>query len=141
MKELNYDEMEEEHQELLRVIRTTHGEGIREPEERLKLTAEAPQTLDTSCDDDTDQDDPVGRLDGQVMQCSVRLTLDLLGTKPVENVTVTIKAPACFLPSLTSYHLETLKQGQPHVITVVFRVLTSVLCNGLDVLACALIVT
>merc|ERR1712232_303183 len=105
--------------------------------EQLKLTADTPQTLDTSCDDDTDQDDPVGRLDGTVMQCTVRLYLQLLGTKPVENVTVTIKAPACFLPSLTSYHLKTLEQGEPHCITVVFRVLTSVLCSGLDVLACA----
>jgi Bardet-Biedl syndrome 9 protein len=137
MKELNYDEMEEEHQELLRVIRTTHGEGIREPDEQLKLTVDPPQCLDTSCEDDTDQDDPVGRLDGTVMQCTVRLYLTLHGSKPVENVTVTLKSPACFLPSLTSYHLKTLEQGEPHCITVVFRVLTSVLCSGLDVLACA----
>ena len=27
MKELNYDEMEEEHQDLLRIIRQTHGEN------------------------------------------------------------------------------------------------------------------
>ena len=42
MKELNYDEMEEEHQELLQIIRQTHGEGARDVEEVLKLRAQAP---------------------------------------------------------------------------------------------------
>merc|ERR1719454_1135533 len=64
MKELNYDEMEEEHQDLLRVIRQTHGEGTKEAEENLMLRAEVPAMLDVNPEDDTDADDPVGRMDG-----------------------------------------------------------------------------
>merc|ERR1719414_1483094 len=56
MKELNYDEMEEEHQELLRVIRQTHGEGSAEPEERLRIRAEVPETLDACHEEDADTD-------------------------------------------------------------------------------------
>merc|ERR1719414_1099572 len=58
MKELNYDEMEEEHQDLLRIIRQTHGEGARETEEQLTVHAQVPPILDSGHEDDTDQDDP-----------------------------------------------------------------------------------
>merc|ERR1719326_2321777 len=54
MKELNYDEMEEEHQDLLRIIRQTHGEGAREAEERLVVQPQVPAVLDTSHEDGTD---------------------------------------------------------------------------------------
>merc|ERR1719384_202028 len=77
MKELNYDEMEEEHQDLLRIIRQTHGEGAREAEEQLRIRAQVPPHLDSSQEDDTDADDPVGRVDGLVMQCTVCLFVTL----------------------------------------------------------------
>jgi len=138
MKELNYDEMEEEHQDLLRIIRQTHGEGAREAEEMLKIRAQVPQTLDTSHEDDTDPDDPYGRVDGAVMQCTVRLILTLTGKKPIENLTITIKAPACFMLSQTSIHIDKVSPGgTPQVIPVVVRVLNSCLCAGLNILACA----
>eukprot|EP00928_Gymnodinium_smaydae_P046965 TRINITY_DN31310_c0_g1_i1.p1 TRINITY_DN31310_c0_g1~~TRINITY_DN31310_c0_g1_i1.p1 ORF type:complete len:879 (-),score=130.30 TRINITY_DN31310_c0_g1_i1:247-2883(-) len=136
MKELNYDEMEEEHQDLLRIIRQTHGEGANEPEEKLIIQAQVPPVLDAGHEDDTDPDDPLGRVDGAVMQCTVRLHLSLQGTKPVENVTVTLKAPSCFILSVSSVHLDSLQPGAPQIITVVFRILNNVLCSGLDVLAC-----
>lgn len=140
MKELNYDEMEEEHQDLLRIIRQTHGEGTREAEEELRIRAQVPTMLDSSHEDDTDPDDPVGRVDGAVMQCTVRLFVTLQGKKPVENVTITIKAPACFIVSnaSTSIHIEKVNPGgTPEVIPITFRILNSVLCSGLDILACA----
>merc|ERR1719399_2467740 len=84
MKELNYDEMEEEHQDLLRVIRQTHGEGAREAEEVLIIEPQVPQSLDVSHEDDTDPDAPYGRVDGAVMQCTVRLVLTLHGRKDIE---------------------------------------------------------
>lgn len=138
MKELNYDEMEEEHQDLLRVIRQTHGEGAQDAEEILNMNAQVPQTLDSSHEDDTDPDDPYGRVDGAVMQCTARLFLALQGSKPIENVTITIKAPSSFVISQTSFHVEKVSPGgEPQVIPVVFRVLNSCLCAGLSVLACA----
>mmetsp|Transcript_21979 Transcript_21979/g.38663 ORF Transcript_21979/g.38663 Transcript_21979/m.38663 type:complete len:878 (+) Transcript_21979:165-2798(+) len=138
MKELNYDEMEEEHQDLLQIIRQTHGEGAREAEEQLKLRAQVPVCLDQSHEDDTDPDDPVGRVDGAVMQCTVRLFLSLQGKKAVENVTITIKAASCFLLSQNSIHIDKVSPGgTPQVLSVVIRVLSSVLCSSLDVLACA----
>merc|ERR1719343_1833016 len=79
MKELNYDEMEEEHQHLLRIIRQTHGEGTREAEEQLNIEAKVPLTLDSGHEDDTDADDPIGRVDGLAMQCTVRLLISLQG--------------------------------------------------------------
>merc|ERR1719329_869964 len=138
MKELNYDEMEEEHQELLRVIRTTHGEGAKEAEEILKLRADVPEGLDPSPEDDTDPDDPVGRVDGMVMQCTVRLFVTLQGKKNVENVTITLKAPSCFLLSATSVRIEKVSPtGTPQVVPVTFRVLNSMLCAGTQIMACA----
>eukprot|EP00929_Paragymnodinium_shiwhaense_P095010 TRINITY_DN55958_c0_g1_i1.p1 TRINITY_DN55958_c0_g1~~TRINITY_DN55958_c0_g1_i1.p1 ORF type:complete len:874 (+),score=217.80 TRINITY_DN55958_c0_g1_i1:84-2705(+) len=138
MKELNYDEMEEEHQDLLRLIRQTHGEGAQQSEELLTVRAQVPPTLDSCHEDDTDPDDPVGRVDGAVMQCTVNLYVTLQGTKPVENVTLTLKAPSCFMLSATSMHIEAIEpNGTPQVIPVVVRVLNSVLCTGLDILACA----
>mmetsp|Transcript_66862 Transcript_66862/g.186862 ORF Transcript_66862/g.186862 Transcript_66862/m.186862 type:complete len:862 (-) Transcript_66862:169-2754(-) len=138
MKELNYDEMEEEHQELLRIIRQTHGEGAREAEEMLTIEAQVPAVLDLNQEDDTDADDPVGRVDGTVMQCTVNLFIMLEGSKPVENVTLTLKAPSCFALSVTSVHLDMVNPGdQDQVVPVVFRVWNAVLCSSLDVIVCA----
>jgi Bardet-Biedl syndrome 9 protein len=137
MKELNYDEMEEEHQDLLRVIRQTHGEGAREAEEILNIEPQVPQSLDVSHEDDTDPDDPYGRVDGAVMQCTVRLVLALHGRKAIENVTVAIKAPNCFTTSQTSIHIDKVSPGEQPVIPIVFRVFNQVLCAGLTVLATA----
>eukprot|EP00746_Dinoflagellata_sp_MGD_P022428 gnl/MRDRNA2_/MRDRNA2_152475_c0_seq1.p1 gnl/MRDRNA2_/MRDRNA2_152475_c0~~gnl/MRDRNA2_/MRDRNA2_152475_c0_seq1.p1 ORF type:complete len:868 (-),score=140.42 gnl/MRDRNA2_/MRDRNA2_152475_c0_seq1:11-2614(-) len=138
MKELNYDEMEEEHQELLRIIRQTHGEGNREAEEQLKLRAQVPSQLDVGHEDDTDPDEPLGRIDGSVMQTTVRLFVTLQGAKAVENVTITIKGPSCFSISSGTVFLPTVAAGgTPQVIPVVFRVLNNVMCSGLDVSACA----
>merc|ERR1740138_558013 len=120
MKELNYDEMEEEHQDLLRIIRQTHGEGTREAEEQLKVEAKVPLSLDSAQEDDADADDPVGRVDGLVMQCTVRLMVTLQGKKPVENVTITLKAPSCFILSQTSIHIDKVTPGgNPKIIPIV----------------------
>lgn len=139
VKDLNYDEMEEEHQELLRIIRQTHGEGAKEPEEKLILQCQIPPVLDASPDSDyTDSDDPVGRVDGMVLQCTVQLLVDLKGTKPVENVTITFKAPACFVLSQTSVCIETVSPGShPLLIPITVKVWNTMLCSGLDVLVCA----
>merc|ERR1719387_2931428 len=138
MKELNYDEMEEEHQELLRIIRQTHGEGNREVEEQLKLRAQVPTQLDVGHDDDTDPDEPFGRIDGVVMQVTVRLFVTLQGTKCVENVTITIKAPSCFSCSQNFICLpQVASGGTPQVIPIVFRVLNNVMCSSLELSACA----
>lgn len=138
MKELNYDEMEEEHQDLLRIIRQTHGEGTKEAEEQLRVRADVPAVLDSNPEDDTDADDPVGRVDGEVMQCTVSFYVTLSGKQPVENVTIVLKAPTCFSLSQTLIHIDSVTPtGTPKVIPVVFRVWNNVLCSGLDVLACA----
>lgn len=139
MKELNYDEMEEEHQELLRVIRQTHGEGQREAEEQLAIRADVPTSLDSNPEDDTDPDDPVGRIDGEVMQCTVNLYVTLSGGKgPVENVTIVLKAPVCFSLSQSLIHIDRVAPaGAPMVVPVVFRIWSNVLCSSLEVLASA----
>mmetsp|Transcript_41791 Transcript_41791/g.75863 ORF Transcript_41791/g.75863 Transcript_41791/m.75863 type:complete len:859 (-) Transcript_41791:47-2623(-) len=138
MKELNYDEMEEEHQELLRVIRQTHGEGAPEAEEKLVINAQVPPGLDARPDDDTDPEDPFGRVDGQLMQVTVRLYVTLQGRGPVENITLAIKAHPCFALSAASVHIDKVESGgAPQVVPIVFRVLNTMLCSSLDVIACA----
>lgn len=138
MKELNYDEMEEEHQELLRIIRQTHGEGNREAEEQLKLRAQVPSQLDVGHDDDTDPDEPLGRVDGAVMQVTVRLFVTLQGAKAIENCMITMKAPSCFsMSSNTVFLPKVTGTGTPQVVPIVFRVLNNVMCSGLDVSAVA----
>jgi len=138
MKELNYEEMEEEHQELLRIIRQTHGEGAPEADERLVIQAQVPPGLDVRPEDDTEPDDPVGRVDGSVMQVTVRLYLTLQGRGPVENITLALKAPPCFMLSSTSVHLDKIESGgAPQVVPIVFRVLNTMLCSSLDVVASA----
>lgn len=138
MKELNYDEMEEEHQELLRVIRQTHGDGAAEPEESLAIEAQVPQVLDLGNEDDCDADDPVGRSDGMVMQLTVHIIVTLGGRKPVENVSITLKAPQCFHLSQNSIFIEKVEPGGPPVVvSVLVRVWNKILCSGLEVMACA----
>lgn len=139
MKELNYDEMEEEHQELLRVIRQTHGDGATEPEESLVVDSQVPQVLDLGMnEDDCDADDPVGRSDGMVMQLTVNLCVTLGGGKAVENVSITLKAPQCFALSQTSIFIDKVEPGRPPVIIpVVFRVWNKILCSNLEVAVCA----
>mmetsp|Transcript_15360 Transcript_15360/g.31875 ORF Transcript_15360/g.31875 Transcript_15360/m.31875 type:complete len:870 (-) Transcript_15360:93-2702(-) len=138
MKELNYDEMEEEHQDLLRIIRQTHSEGTREAEEQLLIQAKVPEVLDSSQEDDTDADDPVGRVDGLVMQCTICLYVALQGKKPVENVTVVLKAPSCFALSQTSIHIDKVAPGnQAEIIPITVRVWTSVMVSSLTISACA----
>mmetsp|Transcript_31454 Transcript_31454/g.57089 ORF Transcript_31454/g.57089 Transcript_31454/m.57089 type:complete len:863 (+) Transcript_31454:102-2690(+) len=138
MKELNYDEMEEEHQDLLRIIRQTHGEGSSEPEERLLVSAQVPEVLDMGNEDDCDADDPVGRSDGMVMQLTVCISVALEGSKAVDNVTLTLKAPSCFSLSQSSIFLEKMSPGgPPQIIPIVVRVWNKVLCSGLEVSLCA----
>lgn len=137
-KELNYEEMEKEHQNLLRIIRQTHGEGAREAEEQLRIRAQVPATLDSNPDDDPDMDDAFAREDGLAMQCTVRLIISLQGSKTVENVTIALKSPACFVPSQTSICIDrVVPGGTPQVVPVVFRILSNTLCSGLDITACA----
>lgn len=72
------------------------------------------------------------------MQCTVNLFVSLQGSRPVENITITLKAPACFALSQTSIHIDKVAPGDPATkIPVTFRVWNTVLCSGLDVLACA----
>ncbi|CAJ1431415.1 unnamed protein product [Effrenium voratum] len=139
MKELNYDDMEEEHQDLLRVIRQTHGDGATEPEESLVIDAQVPQVLDMGMsEDDCDADDPVGRSDGMVMQLTVNLMVTLGGSKLVENVSITLKAPQCFALSQSSIFIEKVQPGSaPVIIPIVFRVWNKILCSGLEVMVCA----
>lgn len=139
MKELNYDEMEEEHQDLLRIIRQTHGDGAAEPEESLTVEAQVPQVLDLGMnEDDCDADDPVGRSDGMVMQLTVHIMVTLRGSKPVENVSITLKAPQCFHLSQSSVFIEKVDPGAPPVIVpILVRVWNKILCSGLEVMVCA----
>mmetsp|Transcript_57959 Transcript_57959/g.102908 ORF Transcript_57959/g.102908 Transcript_57959/m.102908 type:complete len:780 (-) Transcript_57959:147-2486(-) len=67
------------------------------------------------------------------------VTMDDRGkVQAVENVTITIKAASCFLLSQNSIHIDKVSPGgTPQVLSVVIRVLSSVLCSSLDVLACA----
>ncbi|CAM9770142.1 unnamed protein product, partial [Heterosigma akashiwo] len=56
-KELNYEEIDEEHRQLLQVIRKSQAEGSREARDRLALRAQAPALLDPPPDEGYDADE------------------------------------------------------------------------------------
>mmetsp|Transcript_36785 Transcript_36785/g.88469 ORF Transcript_36785/g.88469 Transcript_36785/m.88469 type:complete len:861 (+) Transcript_36785:50-2632(+) len=132
MKELNYDEMETEHQQLLRVIRQTHGEGRQKPPEELHIKVDVPPVVEFGAEDE-DCDENVGKVDGAIVQSSVRVQLQLAGAAFVENVTVTVDAPACFSYTVSKTHFNRIDQGQLASFGITFRVLTTLLCASLDV--------
>jgi Bardet-Biedl syndrome 9 protein len=135
-KELDYPAMEDEHQGLLRVIRQAHGEGQKEEESNLSITAKVPQMVELVLDDEAGPE--IARVDGSVIQMTVQILLQLQKVQEVENLTIAYKTPLCFVLQEKSVHFPKLQGGRtPLVLPVTFRVSTEHLCCRTDIFVAA----
>ncbi len=135
MKELNYGQMEEEHQRLLMTIRESHGDGRREPTDKLTMTAQLSPHCKLVDDDETTED--IASIDGMALEGNLRLVASLQGVEEAEKLTFLLDTPGCFVPSQKMFYFSKMKKsssggGTPLVIPVTFKILNQVLASGLS---------
>jgi hypothetical protein len=125
-KELNYDDMDEEHRKLLGIIRETQSGTVRsllfwpvlarelcllcafyspdtraEPRDKILLRAQVPVTLDPVVEGD---DDWNAMPSAALTQITCRLFVSFSGaTEPARNVAVNIKVPDAVVARQTSF--------------------------------------
>ncbi|CAD7957625.1 unnamed protein product [Amoebophrya sp. A120] len=129
-KELNYAAMEEEHQQLLATIRESHGEGRKEPTDRLVMHAQVQPHC--SLEEDADDAEEFAQIDGVLLEGSVRIVSSLQGAEAAEKLTFCIEAPECFAVSQKSLYVNQLKSNStPLVVTINFKIVSSSLCSSL----------
>eukprot|EP00744_Colponema_vietnamica_P002268 GILI01003593.1.p1 GENE.GILI01003593.1~~GILI01003593.1.p1 ORF type:complete len:697 (-),score=132.68 GILI01003593.1:484-2574(-) len=120
--ELNYDEMNAEHQKLLTVIKEAQTDSRQEPQDKVTIRAQIPPGLEPSPEPD-DRPFIARNEDGKIIQMTVRLFVSYSGTQPVDNVIVTLGCPPGLEPTTTSITLQRLFGNRtPEVIPVGFRV-------------------
>jgi Bardet-Biedl syndrome 9 protein len=134
-KELDYPAMEEEHQGLLRVIRQAHGEGAKEEEAYLTIMAKVPKDLELVPDEDAGPE--VARVDGGVVQMTVQTYLHVTNVSEVENVTLVVRTPQCFVLPEKAIFLPRIQNGSPLTLPITFRVSTQHISTRLEVMLAA----
>merc|ERR1719506_3178113 len=134
-KELDYPAMEDEHRGLLRVIRQAHGEGAKEEENHLTIMAKVPKDLELVPDEDAGPE--VARVDGGVVQMTVQTFLHVTGATEVENVTLVVRTPLCFVLPEKSIFLPRIQNGSPLTLPITFRVSTQHISTRLDIMLAA----
>ena len=115
-KELNYEEMDEEHRRLLQMIRDSSSAGKVEPADGLTLRAQVPPTSDKA-----DEEDP-----SVVSTLAMRVFVSYAGSVTLENVTlVATCAPPLYLTADTVV-LPSLACGNrtPTIVPFTFRART-----------------
>ncbi|KDO22045.1 hypothetical protein SPRG_21107 [Saprolegnia parasitica CBS 223.65] len=96
-KEINYEEMDEEHRTLLNIIRRSQGERRSEPKERILLRAQVPAIFDaphSPHDDDSSfiQDaDAVYGIDQQPVTLTMRVYITYTGSNVIQNLVDRLK--------------------------------------------------
>lgn len=99
MKEPDYEQLEEEHQQLLATIRQHHVKGRSEPQEKLELEmVEYPRTFDrVEAGGDLNA---VLAVEGYPLQLT--LVFRLRATGNLSNLTISVRCSSCFITSLDS---------------------------------------
>jgi len=90
-KELNYEEMDDEHRQLLNVIRDATSDIKQEPTDKVTLRAQVPGQLDAGSSA-IDDDDRYGG--GRRRGLTLRIFVSYSGSGSVDNMQLSIKAPA-----------------------------------------------
>ncbi|KAF0691828.1 Aste57867_17017 [Aphanomyces stellatus] len=151
-KEVNYEEMDEEHRTLLNIIRRSQGERRSEPKERILIRAQVPAILDPpssaygddflhrrhSSDNTYDDanDDVVYGPDHKPLLLTMRVYVTYTGSNVINNVTIAITAPPnVVVCSDASILLESIdgKAATPLILPVVLRPSSRVVPSSLDV--------
>ncbi|KAK3251108.1 hypothetical protein CYMTET_39543 [Cymbomonas tetramitiformis] len=107
-KELNYEEMDEEHRRLLGIIRAATSETKAEPTEKVQMRAQVPNRLDSAPGANDDDGGQSG-----MKSITIRIFASYQGHDTLENVQVTVKAPSPLTVNQDLFTLPTL-QGNQH---------------------------
>eukprot|EP00644_Phytophthora_capsici_P003285 jgi/Phyca11/561739/estExt2_Genewise1.C_PHYCAscaffold_70739 len=125
-KEINYEEMDEEHRQLLNVIRRAQGERRTEPKDRVLIRAQVPAILDAL----PDRSDEFHRGGGAALdptgkntQLTMRVYVTYTGATRVSNVTLSVSTPENVRASDSSFVIGSIdgKASTPLIIPVVLR--------------------
>ncbi|ETV66245.1 hypothetical protein, variant 1 [Aphanomyces astaci] len=156
-KEVNYEEMDEEHRTLLNIIRRSQGERRTEPKERVLLRAQVPALLDPpslhteadlrtftgreNADENVTTDgDVVTGPDHKPVALTMRVYVTYTGSNVLNNVTIAITPPAnVIVCGPSSILLDSIdgKAGTPLILPIVLRPSASVMPSSLDVIISA----
>jgi len=133
MKELDYEMMEEEHQQLLRTIRRCHLDGKSEPKEKLEIYIERyPESFDT-VDPFEDRHANIICEDDVPLQTTISFCIRSCHGG-ARNITVTVGCESdCFLTSLDrGFDLPELAADEPIMLDVSFWQKCDVMCFSLQ---------
>ena len=107
-KELNYEEMDEEHRRLLTQVKESHSENRPEPEDRVLLRAQVPSVLDAP---DGEEGKMAGGAAGAAdmpAQLTVRLFVSYTGRDEISHVNISLCVPDTVIAKETSFVLSSL---------------------------------
>ena len=111
-RELDYNDMDEEHRQLQQLIRQAVNAGKAEPDDSIVLQYECPSQLDASSTD-------TGKY------CTVRLHLSYTGSEAAEHVVLTVNVPQPFtLPSASLVVARVEGGGTPVMVPLTFMLNT-----------------
>ncbi|GMH86005.1 hypothetical protein TL16_g10406 [Triparma laevis f. inornata] len=139
-KEINYDDVDEEHRKLLGIIRASQSDTRIEPREKIIMRTQVPKRLG--------EPDKVHVLDGGfehlaekatrmpcsdgsegILKITTKLFLTYTGTGTLKDVTVTLNLPDAVMTKDTCIKIDKLKGGSatPMIIDITFYANASVL--------------
>ncbi|KAG7380834.1 hypothetical protein PHYPSEUDO_006727 [Phytophthora pseudosyringae] len=126
-KEINYEEMDEEHRQLLNVIRRAQGERRTEPKDRVLIRAQVPAILDALPDRSDEFNrgggSPTHDSTGKNTHLTMRVYVTYTGATRVSNVTLSVSTPENVVASDSSFVIGSIdgKASTPLIIPVVLR--------------------
>lgn len=139
-KELNYEEMDEEHRRLLTQVKESHSEHRPEPEDRVLLRAQVPTVLDSP--EESESKRSISAAPTGPTQLTVRLFVSYTGRDEISDVNVSLCVPDTVMARESSFLLPTLAGGRtPQIIPLVFTANPAVMPNNLTVRVAAAYIT
>jgi Bardet-Biedl syndrome 9 protein len=147
-KEIDYDDVDEEHRKLLGIIRASQSDARMEPRDKIIMRAQVPRVPEApGALEDLDFHDHVlqkcVRQDNGMLQLTVKLFLTYTGSGSLSDVSVTLDVPECALVKEKAFSVSSLKGGTatPMIIDIVFYANAFVLPNSNEVSVQAMFLT
>lgn len=144
VKEVNYEEMDEEHRQLLNVIRRAQGERRTEPKDRVLIRAQVPTILDAvnergGSSDDFHRQRSSNEGLAKGVQLTMRIYVTYTGSTRVSDVSLSICTPENVVASESSIVIDSIDgaSSTPLIIPVVLRPNAAVMPTSLDVIISA----
>jgi Bardet-Biedl syndrome 9 protein len=147
-KEINYDDVDEEHRKLLGIIRASQSDTRMEPREKIIMRAQVPRQLDAPGHlEDLDMHEHIlkhcVRQDYGMLQLTVKLFLTYTGAGSVSDVSVSLDLPESALTKDMSFNISSLKGGSatPMIMDITFYANAFVVPNSNVVKVSAMFLT